>query len=160
MAAAARRANERLAASRDVARAEAVAAIRLLEEALAGALVPDRLRGLRPLCGGDLYAVQVRRAVPDAPLEIPNAVGEVRESLVLTADGRLSIARAAVGARGAVYPVVRRVQDEELVAEDVERVSRAIVVAVSRHVEACERGEVRYEHLRGLARRVAAVVAA
>jgi hypothetical protein len=147
-------ATHRLAAVRDFAREEAVAAVRVLEARLRDALAGEKLRGLSNLTpwlpsryvaarvgGGDRYGID--RNLPD----------DGREAIVVTRDGTLAVARV-----DGTAVVEREVEDDDIFAEDHEAVARAVLEVLERYVSGAGKAERNYARAGDLARRVSAAL--
>ena len=155
----AREASAALAERRAAARAASLNAIAVLTQAMCQTLGGETLKGApnlvrggespRPYCG---YRVRAAAGRWDAPLEWPRGTEPFDEdgrqwgpeSLVVDIHGRLRVSR--LSGLGDVW--VREVREDELVAEDAEKLANVLGVALHQHVGRCERGEARYESIK------------
>lgn len=142
-------ASDALDKEREAARKTALDAIRSMLAALATELCGEELRGLPNLAGSHnpYRAISVRTRDRHKPLE----AGNPGTRLVLATDGKLHMARRS---RQTDEVETYEAADDDLVAEDVERVARAIAHASRLHIEACEGGRDRYAKLSQLAARL------
>jgi hypothetical protein len=136
---------ELLAAAREKARPECIAAVRALEAALLEALGGEALKGLPRLQNNPgVYGAPVRGKHRDVELD-------ERPTLVVAASGRLTMARL-IEDSGDVEQ--RPVEDEELLAEDLEAVAQTFSVVLVRHLASVEKTTARYEGLSALAKKL------
>lgn len=145
-----------LAEVRGSARTAAVRAVRALEAALRRALEGHALRGLKNLGHGSalFYAARVRAAV-DSRLAWPVEADSCVEALCILPTGQLAIAQCRTDAHGACLdPTWRPATDDDLIAEDVEALTRTLAVVLPRHIAAAEQARERYDKLRALAARI------
>jgi hypothetical protein len=135
---------ERLAANREAARPECIAAVRSLEKALVEALDGEKLRGLPILYDDDggefgrIYGARVRGKKIEGTLTD-------RPILVLREDGRLWM-------RGIGY--ASPAGDEDLLMEDVEDFPRAIEEVLRRHLAVVDQKIAKHERFLLLAEKI------
>ena len=152
------RASELCMVVRDEAREQAVVAIRDIERRLREAIAGDTLRGLRNLYrqfdGRDIFGAPPRLAarivrgrgpVEDRRVDAPIEFG-TRE-WVWTKAGALAC--WAVSLDGVFSE--RPLEDEELLAQDLEPVAATVAHVLARHCERAERTAANYERLAELA---------
>ena len=131
---------ELLASAREDARPKCIAAIRSLESALVEALGGEALKGLPRIASGSrFYAAHVRNRDPNRKLD-------ERPVLVLPPSGRLSMAWDD-GEGVALRPAL----DEELLAEDLDAITKLCHEALAWHLQQIEKTTARYEGLSALA---------
>ena len=136
---------ELLAAARERARPECIAAVRQLEAALVEALGGEALKGLPRLQNNPgVYGASVRGKHRDVELDD-------RPMLVVVPSGRLHMARLSPDSDEVV---TRAVDDDELLAEDVENVAQTFAVALVKHLASVEKTTARYAGLSALAKKL------
>lgn len=152
------RASEDVMIVRDEARAEAVLAIRDIERRLRDAIAGDVLRGLRnlhrqydgrPVRGGSVRwgARVVRGPGPATEARVDAAIEFGTSCMVVTKDGELAI--FGVDERGVFTS--RPVDDDELVAQDLDCIAATVALVLERHCAAAERTSSTYGRLSELA---------
>ena len=150
---------ELLREAREKARPACIAAVRKLEAALVEALDGEKLKGLPKLDETErarFYAARARGKRIDERLTD-------KEVLVVAQDGRLHMASVRPEVSGAFLgsPVESRpAADDELLAEDVEDVARAVEEVLGRHLALIAKSAERYERLADLARKLEAALVA
>ncbi len=158
------RASAAVVTARTAARQKVVRAIRDVESRLIAALEGDVLRGVVNLVPGDLLEpYQAVRVNGDARFGIDSYLpSDGRPVLVIEKTGHLAMAwveqgRGVVDGRPHFFPTVGRrpVRDDELQAQDLEPLARAVRAALDRHVQRAERTARSYERAGALAARIA-----
>lgn len=149
-------ASEEVASRREVARREAVRAIRRLEGSLRQAVAGDTIRGLanlNPVRGAP--AQQAARVVgPGAAHKMDAPVAFGTRAIVLAKDGALVVLE--VGERGELH--ARAVRDDELTAQDLDAVVETTRRVLERHVERASRTASNYARISELAGALCAAV--
>ncbi len=156
----ARSAVEVLTHERDGARTAATRAVRTLEAALVEALQGHALRGIKNLGQGNapIYAARVR-GEPDTKLAWPAEPDSLTESLCIAANGSLVMIQCVTDDQAhALDATSRPAQDADLLAEDVEALTRTLTTLLPRHIQAAERARERYQGIQALAERIERVL--
>ena len=140
---------DKLSERRMTARKITIPTIRAIEKKIVDALSGERFRGMPNLHprGTPLHAMRINAwSRHGAGGFLPD---DGREVLVLTSEGKLSVACAAPHGL-----LVRPVLDDELLSEDLEAVTRVVQEAIEKHVALAEKRASNLSKIEDLARRI------